>query len=102
MEVEFAVAYFNNPEKVTYRYQLEGLDQDWKYLGNNNVVRFTSLPPGKYNLKVQASLNRVDWVDAENTIFLRDQITLLDDLVVYQPAGHCCRNCYLDDRTQQE
>lgn len=66
MEVEFAVAYFNNPEKVTYRYQVEGFDNDWKYLGNNNLVRFTSLPPGKYSLKVQASLNRVDWVDANN------------------------------------
>lgn len=69
MEVEFAVAYFNNAEKVTYRYQLEGFDKDWKYLGNNNVVRFTSLPPGNYNLKVQASLNRVDWVDAKNSFF---------------------------------
>ncbi|RYF96942.1 MAG: GAF domain-containing protein, partial [Chitinophagaceae bacterium] len=67
MEVEFAVAYFNNPEKVTYRYQLENFDKDWKYLGNNNVVRFTSLPPGKYALKVQASLNRVNWIDAKNT-----------------------------------
>ncbi|MCG2613176.1 histidine kinase [Terrimonas sp. NA20] len=67
MEVEFAVAYFNNAEKVTYRYQLEGFDKDWKYLGNNNVVRFTSLPPGNYRLKVQASLNRVDWVDAKNS-----------------------------------
>lgn len=67
LEVDFAVAYFNNPEKVTYRYQLDGFDVDWKYLGNNNVVRFTSLAPGRYKLKVQASLNRVDWVDANNT-----------------------------------
>lgn len=67
IEVNFGVAYFNNPEKVTYRYQLEGFDYDWKHLGDNNVVRFTSLPPGKYNLRVQASLNRVDWVDANNT-----------------------------------
>jgi ligand-binding sensor domain-containing protein/putative methionine-R-sulfoxide reductase with GAF domain len=67
IEVDLAVAYFNNPEKVTYRYQVEGFDIDWKYLGNNNLVRFTSLPPGKYKLKVQASLNRVDWVDANNT-----------------------------------
>lgn len=66
MEVEFAVAYFNNADKVTYRYQVEGFDNDWKYLGNNNLVRFTSLPPGQYKLKVQASLNRVDWVDANN------------------------------------
>ncbi|RZM06759.1 MAG: hypothetical protein EOO88_52875, partial [Pedobacter sp.] len=65
LEVEFASAYFNNQAKVRYRYQLVGVDNEWKDLANNNLVRFTSLPPGKYVLKVQASLNRVNWVDAK-------------------------------------
>ncbi len=71
LEVEFASSYFNNQAKLQYRYRLEGVDNEWKDIGNNNVVRFTSLSPGHYVLKVQASLNRVNWVDAKNEFSFR-------------------------------
>ncbi|WP_295116856.1 histidine kinase [uncultured Chitinophaga sp.] len=65
LDVTFSCPYFNNPDKVQYRYQLSGLDTAWKALGNNNTLRLISLPPGKYNLQVQASLNGVDWLSAK-------------------------------------
>ncbi|HEX7846504.1 MAG TPA: histidine kinase [Chitinophagaceae bacterium] len=71
LEVEFATAYFNNPGKVKYRYRLVGYDDNWYNTGNNNTVRFTSLSPGNYKLEVQASLNTVDWVDAQNSFSFR-------------------------------
>ncbi|HEU4469930.1 MAG TPA: histidine kinase, partial [Flavisolibacter sp.] len=57
---------FNNPEKLNYRYRIEGLDKEWKYTGHTNHVRFTSLPPGDYRLLVQASINNADWIAAHN------------------------------------
>ncbi len=63
LEAELVAPYFNNHEKVKYRYKLEGLDKDWQYLDNTNSVRFSSLPPGKYRLLAGASINNVDWVD---------------------------------------
>lgn len=66
--VSFGAAYYNNPEKVRYRYMLEGLDKEWKEIGNSNIVQFTSLAPGKYVLHMEASLNRVDWKKAKNTL----------------------------------
>lgn len=71
LEVEFVTPYFNNPAKVKYRYRLKGYDADWFNAGNNNLVRFTSLSPGDYTLYVQASLNDVDWVDAQNNFAFR-------------------------------
>lgn len=67
LEVEFLSPYFNNPEKVKYRYRLEGFDYEWKNLGNTNTLQFTSLPPGQYTLLVQGSINGVDWVSAKNS-----------------------------------
>ncbi|UYQ91285.1 histidine kinase [Chitinophaga horti] len=71
LDFTFSCPYFNNPDKVQYRYQLAGLDTSWKFLGNNNVVRLISLPPGKYELQVQASLNGVDWIPAKKNFGFR-------------------------------
>lgn len=64
IEIEFAAPYFNNPDKIKFRYMLEGFDAEWKSLGNNNRLRLTSLPGGDYRLRLQASVNGMDWVEA--------------------------------------
>ena len=71
MEVEFAAPYYNNPDKVRYRYLLEGFDKQWKDIGNNYSVRFTSLPAGDYTLKVEASVNNLDWIPSFNSFSFR-------------------------------
>ncbi|MFT4019667.1 MAG: histidine kinase [Agriterribacter sp.] len=68
IDVEFGAAYFNNPEKVKYRYKLEGVDKEWKDAGAGNLIRFTSLSPGHYTFKIQGSLNQVDWKNAKAKI----------------------------------
>jgi hypothetical protein len=65
IEVEILAPYFNNPDKVKYRYRISGLDDDWKNIGNNNRLRLTSIPPGDYLLQVQGTLDNVHWADAE-------------------------------------
>lgn len=67
LQIEFVSPYFNNPEKVKYRYMLSGFDYNWKNIGNVNTIQFTSLPPGTYTLFIQASINNVDWVSANNS-----------------------------------
>lgn len=59
--------YFNDPDKVVYRYKLTGLEEDWKYFGNNRLLRFSSLSPGTYNLQIEGSINQKDWIPALNT-----------------------------------
>ena len=65
--VDFVCPYYNNADKVKYRYVLEGLDDEWKYIGNTNQLRFTSLSPGDYTLKIEASINNADWIPSKNT-----------------------------------
>jgi len=47
---------FANPDKLHYRYMLEGYNNGW-VVTNDESVTFPQLPPGKYKFKVQASLN---------------------------------------------
>lgn len=71
LEVELVAPYYNNADKVKFRYKIEGLDQEWKQLGNTNVLRLTSLPSGSYRLLVEASVNDVTWVSAKNRLAFR-------------------------------
>lgn len=49
------------PEKIRYKYMLEGLDETWVDYGNERTVYFTNLSPGTYTLRVIASNNDGVW-----------------------------------------
>lgn len=71
IEVSLVSPYFNNPDKVKYRYKLEGFDEEWKFLDKTHFLRFSSLAPGSYNLVVEGSINGADWVRAANQLSFR-------------------------------
>ncbi|MBL7943515.1 MAG: hypothetical protein JNM00_12140, partial [Flavobacteriales bacterium] len=50
----FTSLCFNDAANCTFRYKLEGLEDDWNENGTLNFVRFNRLPPGKYTFKVVA------------------------------------------------
>jgi putative methionine-R-sulfoxide reductase with GAF domain len=65
--------YFSSIEyrpslRTFYRYKLEGEDKDWVKVLDQNSVRYSSLSPGKYIFRVQASNDGKVWKDAENTV----------------------------------
>lgn len=54
MELEFTALSLASPENVSFRYQLEGLDQDWVEAGAARVARYPRIPPGDYRFRVTA------------------------------------------------
>src|SRR6476660_2300924 len=49
------------PEKVRFKYRLEGLDRDWIDAGSRRVAYYTNIPPGDYRFRVLASNNDGIW-----------------------------------------
>ncbi|MCK9481363.1 MAG: histidine kinase [Bacteroidia bacterium] len=43
-----------DPDKVQYRYMLEGVDENWIDAGTRRFVQYSALRPGKYVFKVRA------------------------------------------------
>ena len=43
-----------NPKKVKYKYQLEGIDENWSALTNKTEASYGNLPHGDYTFKVKA------------------------------------------------
>jgi PAS domain S-box-containing protein len=49
------------PEKVRFRYRLEGVDKDWQDAGTRREALYTRLGPGNYHFQVIASKNDEVW-----------------------------------------
>src|SRR5439155_17490 len=58
---------FVAPEKVRFKYRLEGHDADWRDAGNRRVAYYTDLAPGKYNFRVKACNNHGYWNETGDT-----------------------------------
>lgn len=52
------------PEKVRFKYRMEGFDADWVDAGNRREAVYTGLPPGKYTFRVIACNNDGVWNQA--------------------------------------
>jgi signal transduction histidine kinase/ligand-binding sensor domain-containing protein len=58
---DYAGVSLTAPEKVRYRYRLEGVDADWREITAARQVLYTSLRPGHYVFRVIAANNDGVW-----------------------------------------
>ena len=54
VEIFFTGLFFSAPERVRFRYRLEGFDNGWNEAGEQRNAYYTHLPPGQYTFKVAA------------------------------------------------
>lgn len=52
---EFAALHYKAPKKNKYAYRMQGIDQDWQYVGNSRTATYTRLNHGTYLFEVKAS-----------------------------------------------
>lgn len=55
LELRYTAPSLRAPERVTFRYLLEGYDRDWVNAGSNRVAHYTKLAPGDYTFRVMAT-----------------------------------------------
>ncbi len=60
-EFDYAGLSFVAPQKVRYRYMLEGFDHGWTDAGTRRAAYYTNIPPGKYTFRVEAANNDGMW-----------------------------------------
>lgn len=99
LRISFAALSYSAPEKIRYAYRLEGLDEGWKGLGNQNYVALNRLPAGKYRLEVAATNNSALWNDegAEISFIIRPH-PLLSNIAVILYALFIAALFYLAGR----
>ena len=60
-EFRYAGMSFIAPQKVRFRYRLEGFDRDWVDAGTRRTAYYTNLSPGSYRFHVLACNNDGVW-----------------------------------------
>jgi signal transduction histidine kinase/ligand-binding sensor domain-containing protein len=55
LQIAYTAPSFTMPERVRFRYKLEGVDDDWRDAGTRRTAYYTRLGPGRYRFVVSAA-----------------------------------------------
>ena len=64
LQIDYTALSLVAPEKVLFRYKLEGWDRDWQDAGNRRQAFYTNLSPRNYRFRVMACNNSGVWNEA--------------------------------------
>ena len=67
-EIQYTALSLVAPDRVQFRYMLEGYDQFWVDAGTRRAAYYTGLPPGDYTFHVKASNNDGVWNEEGATL----------------------------------
>ena len=70
-EIHYTAPTFLTPERVRFRYMLEGLDRRWVDAGRRRTAYFNRLPHGNYRFRVTARIGDGAWNWTSATFALR-------------------------------
>jgi hypothetical protein len=57
LELGYTAPALRSPERLRFRYRLEGFDQGWNDAGAQRVAQYTNLAPGSYTFIVEAGVD---------------------------------------------
>jgi signal transduction histidine kinase/ligand-binding sensor domain-containing protein len=64
LQIAYTATSLTVPERVRFRYKLEGLDKEWQDAGTRREAFYTNLDPGSYQFRVIACNNDGVWNQA--------------------------------------
>jgi two-component sensor histidine kinase len=67
LEFDYVGLDFTSPERVVYRYKLDGEDKDWQDAGDRRQALYNKLAPGAHVFRVIASNGNGVWSEAATT-----------------------------------
>ena len=68
LEIGYTALSFSNPQKVCFRYKLDGRDQEWQDAGTRRRAYYTDLAPRQYRFRVRASNNSGVWNETGDSL----------------------------------
>lgn len=75
LTIRFAALDYQSNDLVSYAYRLEGVDEEWNYVGRSHEASFTHLPPGTHQLMVRSTNSDGVWQDNVATLVIEVEPT---------------------------
>ena len=69
--IEYMGVSHTRSEKNSYAYMLDGLEEDWNYVGQRRSANYTNIKPGDYVFRLKAANNDGYWTNEPKTIFIK-------------------------------
>lgn len=66
--IEFAALNYYNQNRVSYKYILEGYENEWHFNGRNRIASYPNVPHGNYTFKVQTIDEANSMLKSERTL----------------------------------
>ena len=63
VQIDYTATELSVPQRVNFRYRLDGHDKDWTDAQTRRQAFYTDLPPGDYNFRVAASPGGGQWTE---------------------------------------
>jgi len=63
VEIDYTATALSFPERVRFRYRLEGADPTWRDVGTRRRAYYTELRPGSYDFRVSATNGDGNWIE---------------------------------------
>lgn len=60
---DFDGIYHRSPDKVRFRFKLDGFDENWQPVTKANFVTYSNIPPGSYVFNLSASIDMLNWTE---------------------------------------
>ncbi|MBX2871502.1 MAG: hypothetical protein KTR30_05365 [Saprospiraceae bacterium] len=67
-QIHWTLPNYLKPDKNQYYTLLEGLEEDWTYIGNQPSIRYNRLPVGEYTLHIKGADSRGNWSNNQLSI----------------------------------
>lgn len=77
LSIDYTALSLTMPERMQFRYRLDGFEQDWQQAGSRRTAYYTNLSPGEYRFQVQASNNDGVWNTTGASLTFHIRPTLL-------------------------
>ncbi len=68
LEIDYTALSLIAPERVSFRYKLEGWDRDWQDAGTRRQAFYGNLPPRNYTFRVEACNNSGLWNETDTSL----------------------------------
>ena len=63
LEIAYTAIELGYPERIQFRYKLEGFDHDWQSAGIRRIAYYNELPPGDYRFRFSSTDRAGHWQD---------------------------------------
>jgi signal transduction histidine kinase/ligand-binding sensor domain-containing protein len=83
LEIDYTALALTAPNKIQFRYRLEGFDANWVNAGTRRQAFYTNLPPGPYVFRVEASANDGRWLGSSATWRFRREPRFVETRTFY-------------------